>query len=411
VVLSQTESKRPRFFYGYVVALAAFFTTLVMSWSLASYGVFFKPLATEFGWTRAMTAGALSLSLFVFGLLSMVTGRLTDRFGPRLVATVCGSILSLGYLLMSRINDGWQLYLFYGVIIAVGQSGGFVPMMSTVARWFVKKRGLMNGIVVAGIGVGIVIMPPVATHLIATYGWRTSYGIIGIITLVLLIGAAQFLKRDPNQIGHLPDGDSDAKPESTVPVTKGYTLGEALHTRQFWMLCATYFCYGFFVQPIIVHIVPHATDLGISTMTAASILSVIGGLSIAGRIGIGSGGDRIGHKPALVIAFLIAVIAMVLLLVAREVWMFYLFAVIFGFAYGGLIAIESPMTAQLFGLRAHGAILGVVHFHATIGNAIGLPFAGKLFDLNGNYQLAFLVFVGLSGVGLILVSLLRPIKK
>jgi len=411
VVLSQTESKRPRFFYGYVVVLAAFFTTLVMSWSLASYGVFFKPLATEFGWTRAVTAGALSLSLFVFGLLSMVTGRLTDRFGPKLIATVCGFILGLGYLLMSRINDAWQLYLFYGVVIAVGQSGGFVPMMSTVARWFVKKRGLMNGIVVAGIGVGIVIMPPVATHLIATYGWRTSYSIIGIITLVLLIGAAQFLKRDPGQIGRLPDGDNGVRLESTVPVTKGYTLGEALHTRQFWMLCATYFCYGFFVQPTIVHIVPHATDLGISTMTAASILSVIGGLSIAGRIGIGSGSDRIGHKPALVIAFLLAVIALVLLLVAREVWMFYLFAVIFGFAYGGLIAIESPMTAQLFGLRAHGAILGVVHFHATIGNAIGLPFAGKLFDLNGNYQLAFLVFVGLSGVGLILVSLLRTIKK
>ena len=160
-----------------------------------------------------------------------------------------------------------------------------------------------------------------------------------------------------------------------------------------------------------VHIVPHATDLGISTVSAASIVSVIGGLSAVGRAGGGSIGDRIGNKPTLIITFILMGAAFVWLQFAKELWMFYLFAVIFGFAYGGLIALESPMVAELFGLRALGAILGMVHFVATIGGAISPLLTGRIFDITGSYQWGFLTSVGLSIVGLILVTLLRPSRR
>ncbi len=406
-----TGSKKPKFFYGYVIVVAAFMVMVMTAGTLYSFGIFVKPLIEEFGWSRAVTAGAYSTALFVLGFLFTVTGRLTDRFGPRRVITVCGVILGLGYLLMSRVEAVWQLYLFYGLVIASGQSGSLIPMMSTVARWFMKRRGLMGGIVVAGVGVGQMVTPPIATQLITAYGWRTCYVVIGITALVVLVVLGQFLKRDPSQVGQLPDGVKEIRKETLVSEAKGLSRKEALHTGQFWMLFATYVCYGYLVQGTMVHIVPHATDLGISAVTAAGILSLVGGISVMGRIGMGSTGDRIGNKRALISMFILAIIAFIWVQFARELWALYLFAALFGFAYGGLIALESPLVAELFGLKAHGALLGIIHFGATIGGAASPLLAGRIFDVTGKYQIAFLVTTGFIVAGLILASLLKPPRK
>ena len=162
---------------------------------------------------------------------------------------------------MSRISAIWQLYLFFGVIAAIGHSAGFVPLTSTITRWFVRRRGLMTGLVVSGIGIGTIIMPPIATRLILNYGWRTSYTIIGITALVVIIIAAQFLRRDPGQIEQLPYGTSEVKQDSLISEARGFSLREAIHTRQFWMLCALVLSHGVGQQAVIVHITPHATDL------------------------------------------------------------------------------------------------------------------------------------------------------
>ena len=173
---SPTRAK-PQRFYGYIVVVAAFFIMVLMFGIFDTFGVFFKPLLTDFGWTRAVTSGAFSLYWIIQGLLAIVVGRVNDRFGPRVVITFCGFIFGLGYLLMSQVSALWQLYLFYGVMIGTGMSGAFVPLTSTVARWFVKRRSMMTGIVVAGIGIGGLIAPPVANWLISIYDWRypTSY--------------------------------------------------------------------------------------------------------------------------------------------------------------------------------------------------------------------------------------------
>ncbi len=403
--------KKPRFFYGYVIVVAAFFVMVITSGAMYSFGVFVKPLIDEFGWSREVTAGVYSTALFILGIFFMVTGRLNDRFGPRRVVAVCGIILGAGYALISKVDVIWQLYLFYGLVVAMGQSGAMIPLLSTVARWFVRKRGLMSGIVLAGVGVGQIIMPPLATHLISSYGWRMCYIIIGIISVVGMVILAQLLRRDPAQVGQLPDGDSEMQQKSSIPEAAGLSRNDAVHNRQFWMIFAAYVCYGMLVQGTMVHIVPHATDLGITAVVAASILSVVGGASIAGRIGMGSAGDRIGNRRALIYLFILAIASFIWLQFAQELWMLYIFAVLFGFAYGGLVSLESPLVANLFGMKAHGALLGLVHFGATIGGAASPLLAGRIFDATGSYQIAFLVVTGFIIAGLVLVSLLKPPKE
>jgi len=191
----------------------------------------------------------------------------------------------------------------------------------------------------------------------------------------------------------------------------GFSPKEAINTRQFWMFSAMYFCVGFSLSAVLVHIVPHATDLGISTVVAANILAVIGGLNLAGRIGIGSIGDRIGIKSSLIISFILMLVAFILLPVARELWLFYLFAAILGFGWGGVSPLMSPAVAELFGLKAHGSILGLISFALTTGHAAGPIVAGHIFDITDSYYWAFVGCAVLSIIGLIIVSLLKPTRR
>ncbi len=402
------ENRKPELFYGYVIVAVASLIMVVMWGSFFSFGVFLEPLLAEFGWTRALISGAFSLSLLLFGLLGIVTGRLTDKFSPRIVLTVFGFLFGLGYLLMSQVHAIWQLYLFYGVMVGVGMSGNVIPLTATVARWFVKRRGMMTGITVSGVGVGLLVMPLVVNWLISGYGWRKTYFIVGLITLVLTVLAAQFLKRDPRQIGQLAYGEAELEEKGLDLQVSGFPFREALSTRQFWILGAIIFCFGFFWQTISAHIVSHGIRLGISATYAASVLAVIGGISVAGRIFMGGLGDKIGSKLVFVIAFALMAVALFWLQLAKELWMLYLFAVIFSFGYGGESTSRPLMVAELFGLREHGVIHGAVLIGSTTGGAIGPFVAGYIFDVTGSYQLAFLIGAIISVIGLILILSLKP---
>jgi len=407
--LNRTE--KPKFFYGYIIVSACFFLSLIMWGTYLSFAIFFEPMLAEFGWTRATTSGSYSLAMFFFGLLSIVAGRLIDRFGPRVVLMACGIFMGLGFLLMSQISAVWQLYLFYGVLVGMGMSGSSVPVIATIARWFVKRRGIMTGIVLAGEGVGIIIMPLLVSRLISIYGWRTSYIIIGIITLVVIILAAQFLKRDPSQKGLSPYGENKIKEQSSGFEARGLSLQGAIHTRQFWLFSAIGFCLWLAAEAIFVHIIIHAIGLGIPALTAANIMIIIGGLSIMGKITMGRASDRIGNWLAFVIIFILMSVALFGLIPARELQMLYLVAAIFGFAFGGFVTVMSPMAVELFGLRSLGVILGVAVFISTMGAVIGPVVAGMIFDITNSYSLAFLVCAIASVMGLILTLFLRPIHR
>lgn len=408
--LSSMKGKRPNFFYGYIIVAAAFLIMVIMWGTFYSFGIFFKPLLQEFGWTRAMTSGAFALSHVVLSLFSLVAGKLTDRFGPRIVVAVCGLFLGTGYLLIAQVTAIWQLYLFYGVITGIGMGAAFIPLASTVARWFVKRRGMMTGIAASGLAVGTLVIPLVANWLISLYGWRTSYMIVGGITLVLITLSAQFLKRDPYQIGQSPYGeDNSQRPIDTK--TLGFSFQEAVKARQLWVFALAAFCLMWCQGTILVHIVPHAIGMGISSSNAAVILAIIGGAGTGGRVIMGTVCDKLGYKPTLIICFSLVSVALFLLTQAIELWMLYLFAAIFGFGYGGVSAVASPTIAQLFGLRAHGTILGLINMHGEGGSATGSVAAGYIFDTMGNYQNAFLSCAAASIIGILLISLLRPITK
>jgi len=407
----QVETERPRFFYGYVIVAVTFFVNLIMGGTLYTFSVFFKPLAGDFGWTRAATSGAFSLYMILHGFLYIFTGRLSDRLGTRLIITCSGFLMGVGYMLMSQIGAIWQLYLFYGVIIATGMSGGYVPLISAVTRWFTgnRKRGLMIGIAVAGVGVGTMVMPPVANWLISSYTWKTAYVVIGIIVMISIMTAAQLMKRAPDQTQRIRHNRNGMQEESPVPEVRGLSLHEALRTKQFWLLSAAYFSFGLFLQAIMVHIVLHAIGLGISEAVAANIFIAIGGLSVIGRISLGSISDRIGNRKVIIGSFMLMTAALAWLLIAKEAWMIFLFAAAFGFAYGGLVSSQSPLVADLFGMRAHGAILGVIVFIITAGAAVGPVMSGGIYDITGSYTAAFVVCGAFSLAGIILTLLLKPI--
>jgi MFS family permease len=408
------QTRKPKFFYGYIVVLAAFSIWMTAWGTSTTYGVFFKPLLTEFGWTRAMTAGARSVTAGIIGLLGMVTGGLTDRFGPRGVLLIFGSFLGIGYLLMSQVSNLWQYYTVYGVVVGVGLSVAAIPTLTTIARWFVKRRGFMTGIVQAGSGIGGMVLSPLAAWLILTYGWRSAFSVLGIIALVFIISSGLLLKRDPGQTGQLPYGtdETTALPVSnpgTRPQIAGFSLREAIRTKQFWTLCVMLFGFGFCRATTLTHIAAHVTDLGFPLITGANVLAIISVASIVGRVGMGRLADFIGNRLSYMIGYIIMVASLLWALATDELWMLYLFATTFGFSWGTLAVTRTPLLAEVFGIGSLGAILGTVEFGAQTGAIIGPFLGGWLFDLTGQYTVAFLVTAIVATAGLIMTILLRPI--
>ena len=265
------------------------------------------------------------------------------------------------------------------------------------------------GIVKVGTGTGQVLVPLFAVAIIAAFGWRNAYLILGTLALVILVAAAQLLRRDPQSIGLLPDGGSDEPGDAgNGPLGRDMPLSVAIRNRQFWTICIVEFVAFFCIFTIIVHIVPHATDLGLSPATAVVVQSTFGGVSMLARFVMGVAIDRIGGKHSLIICFSVFLCGFIWLQMAREAWMLFLFAVIYGLAHGGFFTVVSPTLAELFGTGSHGLLFGIVLFSGTIGGAIGPLLAGYTFDVTGSYQMVFLVLSGLAGVGLVLISLLRP---
>jgi MFS family permease len=401
---------KARYFYGYNIVAAGFTIQAVCIGAMFAYGVFFKELQTEFGWSRATISGASSLAFFIMGAFGILAGRLNDRIGPRVLIVASAGFLGLGYLLMSRMQAPWQLYLLYGVMAGIGFSTHDIITLSTVARWFVKRRGLMSGIVKVGTGSGQLLGPMIATMLLALFGWRNSNLIIGAVILVALVAVAQLMRRDPQGMGLLPDGGSDASSgTASVVADQGFSLKEAVLMKQFWTLCVTEFAVLCCLLTVIVHIVPYARDLGLSPTIAAGVLSTIGGVSILGRIVMGTANDRIGGKHSLIICLIVLFCGFIVLQLAAEAWMLFLFAAIYGFAHGGFFTVVSPMVAELFGTDSHGLLFGIVLFSGTLGGAVGPLMAGRTFDLTGSYQAVFLVLSALTLIGFVLMILLRPI--
>jgi MFS family permease len=398
---------RSRIFYGYVIVIACFFIMMVYWGTTFSYGIFFDSLIKEFGWSRAATSGAYSLMTLIFGFSGMVIAKLSDRYGPRIVIGACGTIMGIGYILLSRIDSIWQLYVIYDIFIAIGM-GSYISLLPMVIRWFTRRRALMTAALSSGMGLGSIIIPPIAQKLISTYQWRTSFLIFAAIVIVVVLVATQFLKGDPRKIGLRPYGEN-VNEEKTVNLT-GLSLPQAIRTRQYWLVDGMYFAYVFCQTTILVHIYLHALGLGIPAANAAGIVSVYGVTQIVGMYAVGFIADKFSNKRAFLICFILLTVAFAwLLFLARDILTLYLFAIMMGFAGGGMQILFSPTIAEIFGLKSHGVILGSASFLASIGSAAGGFVAGYIFDVNHSYTLAFIICGCLAALAIIITTLVRPI--
>ena len=402
--------KRERLHYGWVMVLIALSVLATHALVMYTFGVFLKPLVTEFNWDRGALSGANSMYMLLAGTFAIFTGRLSDKYGPRMLVTLNGLLTGIGFLALSQINSLWQVYLIWGLLLGIGGSCCFIPIMSTIPRWFVKKTGIAIGITVAGFGLGAVITPPLTQWLISAYGWRQAFIVLGLITFVIVIPLAQFMKHSPQRVGLKPYGEIGTLKDKQSQAAGGLSFRQAIKTSRFLVWGSIICCFFFSVQVIVVHIVPHGIDIGISATAAAGILSIIAGGSVIGRLSMGFIYDRIGSRKALSACLTLVALALIWLLFAKEIWGLYIFAGVLGLAYGGIVLLETALTGELFGLKSLGMILGGVILFGTVGGALGAPLAGSIFDATGSYSLALLICVILVVLAIILSLILLKTK-
>ncbi len=370
---------------------------------LFMFGILFLEFEETFGWSRALISGAFSVFLLGTGFIGIAMGKLNDLFGPRRIMIAGALIHGAGYALMSLIQAPWQLYFFYGVLVAVGFSTHDILTLSTIARWFTAKRSLMSGIVKAGAGAGTFVVPILVTTLLSVWNWRIACLVVGAASTLILIFLAQFLTRNPPSIPAPSRGDSTPAPQTEF----GLTLKLATKTRNFWILCFGQFLIFSCLMVVMIHVAPHARDLGFGTTQAAKVLSTIGAASILGRIILGGAADRLGGKRTLIIAYSLLSASLIWLIFIREPWILFLFAPVYGFTHGAFFTLISPTIAEFFGTRSHGVIFAIVLFPGTIGGALSPLIAGHVFDTLGSYQPVFICLAGLAVAGLVLVYFLH----
>ena len=368
---------------------------------LFTFGIFFLEFEQTFGWSRATISGAFSVFLIVTGSIGVVMGKLNDRFGPQKIMIAGAIIQGAGYALMSLIQAPWQLYFFYGVLAAIGFSTHDIVTLSTVARWFTDKRSLMSGIVKSGAGAGQFVIPILLTTFLTIWDWRIACLVFGAISTLALTAVAQFLTRNP------PTTDKQPELGTSSTAETGYSLRQAVRTTNFWILCISQFLVFFCLMVVMIHVAPHARDLGFDAIRAAQVLSTIGAASIFGRIIMGGTADRLGGKRSLIIAYVILSASLIWLLFIREPWILFVFAPVYGFTHGAFFTLISPTVAELFGTKAHGVIFAIILFYGTIGGAISPFIAGQVFDTLGTYQPVFICLSVIAVIGLVLVNFLR----
>jgi len=384
----------------FFVVAGACLTQFTIIGLLFSFGLFFKVFETEYGWSRTLMSASSALSFLMMGVLAMLGGRLSDRYGPTRVLSVTGVLYGLGFALLSQVTQPWQLFAICGTFIGLGLSTHDVVTLSTVARWFEGRRGIMTAVVKVGTAAGQVTVPPLVALMIAGMGWRPAVLALGLGAAALLLVAALIVKSPPVR------RDAAGSAQGTGD---GVAFAEARRSRVLWTLCAIQFCFFSALMTVPLHLPIHGMDLGLTTATAATLLSVVGGASVVGRLAVGRLVDVIGGRRAFVVCFLTLIAGLGGLTALTVPWALFLTVAVYGFSHGALFVVVSPTVAEYFGMRAHGAIFGTVLFSGTLGGSVGPILTGLAFDRTGSYVPAFLTLTLLAGLALVLVlSLPRP---
>jgi sugar phosphate permease len=395
----------------------------------ATFPVFFKALIDEFGWSRTALSGTVSIGLIVGGLTTPLWGRWTDRSGARAVVVTAALLAGLSIFFRGRIHTLFELYVVatLGALFFAGI--GLIPLSTAISHWFRSRRGLAMGLAVVGGGLGEFVFPPFANYLVEVGGWRNAYLVLaGVLWLTLIPVAELVLRRRPQDLGLLPDGevipagsgdettegkDLALEGEPEPAVDESLTLKQAVRTFAFWMISAAFFLPMMSGIGLFTHLVAIFTDMGTSARTAAIALGVIGGLSIVGRFGFGLAADRFSVRKAFTTCYVIEALGVSMLLMVPWLGTNALFAYVFvyGLTVGGGLVLAPLIIGECFGVKAMGTIFGVLAIAAVVGGAIGPLLAGFIFDSTGSYYPAFIIFSVGEATAAIAISRARPPKS
>jgi MFS family permease len=400
-----SSQKRPPlslpFHYGWFILVLCFLTTLTSAGVRSSPSVLIHPLEAEFGWSRALIASAVSMNLLLFGIAAPISGWLIDRFGPRKVMMGSLTLLILGVSGTMTMNQFWQFFLVWGVIVGLGAGGVGSVLTATVGnRWFFAKRGLVLGILGSASSAGQIIFLPLFMAMITYAGWRLgSMALIGV-ALILVPLIYLFMRDDPAEVGLEPYGAGEVGVASSGSLAglRGLrsgkatiTLREVVRAPTFWLLAGSFFVCGGTANGLIgTHLIPHEIDLGIPQIAAASILGVMGGLNMVGTIFSGWMIDRVQPQRWLALVYALRGVSLLILPFVQDISGFFVFAVIYGLDWFATVPPSMAITADTFGRENVGKVYGWIFMSHQFGAAIMASSAGALRTWLGDYQFAFL---------------------
>ncbi len=371
-----------------IVAAGALMTCVAIG-VVFSLAVFLEPMSAATGWSRAGISSAMTFAFLSMGVAGFGWGALSDRYGPRVVVLAGTVLLGLATVLASRAGSLGEFQLMFGVLMGVAAGSFFAPVISTTASWFERHRSLAVSLVSAGMGVAPMTIAPFAAWLVTHYDWRTAQLIIGIGAWVLLLPAVWFIRAAPGTGAAAGPGAGAQAP--AMPV------GQALRSRAFLVLGATFFaCCAAHSGPIF-HTVSYAIGCGLPTFAAVTIYSMEGAAGLGGRLLFGVLADRLGAKRVLIAGLLIQAFAAASYLLAGGLGGFYAVAIVFGLAYGGVMPLYAVLARDHFGPRILGTVLGAATMLSSLGMALGPVLGGWLFDRYGSYAW---MYIGSMAVGL-----------
>jgi MFS family permease len=380
-----------KLFYGWVIVGAGIVVTCVGFGAMLSLSIFLQPMTEAMGWSRTGISTAATINWLCMGVGTFVWGALSDRIGTRAVVLCGGVLLGLGMVTASQATTLGQFQILFGVLVGVATGSLYVPMTATTTRWFTAHRSLAVALVSAGLSLGSSVMGPIARWMISAYDWRTAMLVLGEVALLVIIPAG-LLVREPAARPAGAGGAATAGADG-----REFTIGQALRTPQFAAIALAYFaCCAAHSGPIF-HMVTYAIDHGVSVMAAATVLSVAGLASLSGKIICGLVADRVGAKRTLLIGLAIQAASVSLYVFTRELVSFYALALMFGFAYGGVMPLYAIIVREYFGARIMGTAFGAVAFVSTLGMSLGPLVGGWLYDALGSY---FWLYMGSFGIGL-----------
>ncbi|MGK8198953.1 MFS transporter [Burkholderia cepacia] len=416
-----------RHFYGWYVVAAAFAVTFVGFGSAYTFSAFVESLQRDFAASRGQISLVFSLAGFLYFGFGIVSGPLADRFGSRRLAVAGMLLTGAGLAAAGAAHTLLQVYVAYGLGVGFGVGCAYVPAVGAVQRWFVRRRGFASGLAVAGIGVGTLVMPPLASTLIAQVGWRGAYFTLAVIAVVIGAGMSLLIENDPRGRGLLPDGEAAHEPGGGAQVAgrgagasvsgaaagrqpvaasapAGATVREAVMSRPFASLYAACLACSFGVFVPFVHLVPYALDHGVAPSTAVLLLGAIGVGSTAGRFFLGGLADRFGRRASLLAMFAGMAVALVAWAGAGTVATLAAFALVFGVFYGGWVAVLPAVVMDYFGGRNVSGIIGVLYTSVAFGTLIGPAAAGFIYDAGGGYLVPILASAAANAIAFAIVA-------